>query len=58
MIVLLGKLTSEEGEEEPFVDITGTYDLVRQQPVVKITKILRQKKNQIYYALIPGRGEH
>jgi len=57
-IVLLGKLTSEEGEEGPFVDITGTYDLVRQQPVVKISKILRQKENPIYYALIPGRGEH
>ena len=57
-IVLLGKLTSEEGEEGPFVDITGTYDLVRQQPVVKITKILRQRENPVYYALIPGRGEH
>jgi 2,5-furandicarboxylate decarboxylase 1 len=57
-LVLLGKLTSEEGEEGPFVDITGTYDLIRQQPVVKITKILRQKENPIYYALIPGRGEH
>jgi UbiD family decarboxylase len=57
-IVLLGKLTSVEGEEGPFVDITGTYDLIRQQPTVKITKILRQKKNPLYYALIPGRGEH
>ncbi len=57
-LVLLGKLTSEEDEEGPFVDITGTYDLVRQQPVVKVTKILRQKENPIYYALIPGRGEH
>jgi len=56
-IVLLGKLTPEEGEEGPFVDITGTYDIVRQQPVLKITKILRQK-NPVYYALIPGRGEH
>jgi len=57
-IVLLGKLTPEQGNEGPFVDITGTYDLIRQQPVLKITKILRQKKNPIYYALIPGRGEH
>jgi len=56
-IVLLGKLTPDEGEEGPFVDITGTYDTVRQQPVLKITKILRQK-NPVYYALIPGRGEH
>jgi len=44
-LVLLGKLTSEEGEEGPFVDIT-------------VTKILRQKENPTYYALIPGRGEH
>jgi 2,5-furandicarboxylate decarboxylase 1 len=57
-IVLLGKLSPEEGEEGPFVDITGTYDLIRQQPVVKISKILRQKVNPVYYALIPGRGEH
>lgn len=57
-IVLLGKLTSEQEEEGPFVDITGTYDLVRQQPVVRITKIFRQRENPIYHALIPGRGEH
>lgn len=56
-IVLLGKLTPEQGEEGPFVDMTGTLDLVRQQPVLRITRILRQK-NPIYYALIPGRGEH
>ena len=56
-IVLLGRLTPEQGEEGPFVDMTGTLDLVRQQPVLKITKILRQK-NPIYYALTPGRGEH
>ncbi|MFX0092992.1 MAG: UbiD family decarboxylase [Candidatus Hodarchaeota archaeon] len=57
-IVLLGELTSEEDEEGPFVDITGTYDLIRQQPVLKIHKILRQKNQPTYYALIPGRGEH
>lgn len=57
-IVLLGKLTQEEGGKGPFVDTTGTYDIIRQQPVLKISKILRQKKNPIYYALIPGRGEH
>ncbi|MCW4033783.1 MAG: UbiD family decarboxylase [Candidatus Bathyarchaeota archaeon] len=57
-IVLQGKLTPELGTEGPFVDITGTYDLIRQQPVVEITKILTQKQNPTYYALIPGRGEH
>jgi 2,5-furandicarboxylate decarboxylase 1 len=49
--------TPEEGEEGPFVDITGTYDLVRQQPVLRVMKILRQKVEPIYYALVPGRGE-
>ncbi len=57
-VILLGKLTSEQGKEGPFVDMTGTLDLIRQQPVLKITKILRQKENPIYYALTPGRGEH
>lgn len=57
-IVLLGKLIAEQADEGPFVDITGTYDLVRQQPVLKITKILQQNEKPIYYALIPGRGEH
>lgn len=57
-VVLLGTLTPEQGEEGPFVDMTGTLDIVRQQPVLTITKILRQKNTPIYYALIPGRGEH
>lgn len=56
-IVLLGELMPEQGEEGPFVDMTGTLDLVRQQPVLKVTKILQQK-DPIYYALTPGRGEH
>lgn len=57
-VILLGKLTSDQGKEGPFLDMTGTLDLIRQQPVLKITKILRQKENPIYYALTPGRGEH
>lgn len=56
-IVLLGKLTPEQGGEGPFVDMTGTLDIVRQQPVLTITKVLRQK-DPVYYALTPGRGEH
>lgn len=57
-IVLLGTLTPEQGEEGPFVDMTGTLDIIREQPVLKITKVLQQKENPIYYALTPGRGEH
>ena len=40
-----------------FVDMTGTYDGLRQQPVVKITKITH-RKNPIYQATRPGRTEH
>ncbi|MBU7046291.1 MAG: UbiD family decarboxylase [Theionarchaea archaeon] len=36
-IVILGNLTPDEGEEGPFVDMTGTLDLVRKQPILKIT---------------------
>jgi len=56
-IVLEGKITKETAEEGMFVDMTGTYDGLRQQPVVKITKITH-RKNPIYQAIIPGRTEH
>lgn len=56
-IVLEGKITKETAEEGMFVDMTGTYDGLRQQPVVKISKITH-RKNPIYQAIIPGRTEH
>lgn len=56
-IVLLGKLTKEEATEGPFVDATGTMDSVREQPVFKLEKVFH-RPNPIFYALVPGRGEH
>ncbi len=56
-IVLEGKITKEMAEEGMFVDMTGTYDGLRKQPVVKITKITH-RKNPIYQALVPGKTEH
>ncbi|MFH1424925.1 MAG: UbiD family decarboxylase [archaeon] len=56
-IVILGKITKEQAKEGPFVDSTGTMDGERQQPVFKLEKVLR-KKDAIFYALVPGRGEH
>jgi UbiD family decarboxylase len=44
-------------DEGPFVDISGTYDLVRKQPVIYITKILH-RRDPIYHALIPAGSEH
>ncbi len=44
-------------DEGPFVDISGTYDLVRKQPVIYITKILH-RRDPIYHALLPAGSEH
>lgn len=56
-IVLEGYFTGEFADEGPFVDITGAWDVVRQQPVVEITRIAF-RENPIYHALVPGRSEH
>jgi len=56
-IVLEGHFTGELAQEGPFVDITGTWDKIRQQPVVEITRIAFRKE-PIYHALVPGRSEH
>jgi len=55
--ILQGRLLDEEGDEGPFVDITSTYDKVRQQPVLKIDKIWK-KEDPIFHALLPGGHEH
>lgn len=44
-------------EEGPFVDITGTYDFKRKQPVVEIVEVM-MRKNPIYQALLPASIEH
>jgi len=56
-ILLEGHFTGEYAKEGPFVDITGTWDKIRNQPVVEITRIA-YRKNPIYHALVPGRSEH
>lgn len=43
--------------EGPFVDLTGTYDFVRTEPVFQVTRITH-RKDAIWHALLPGRGEH
>ncbi|MEE8167615.1 MAG: UbiD family decarboxylase [Candidatus Hydrothermarchaeales archaeon] len=57
-IVIEGRiLPNERVEEGPFVDITGTYDIARQQPVVEISCV-SHRKNAIYHALLPSSKEH
>jgi UbiD family decarboxylase len=57
-IVLEGYIDPvEKIDEGPFVDITGTYDVVRKEPVVRITRIIH-RKDPIYHGILPAGPEH
>ena len=56
-IVLEGYITGERAAEGPFVDITGTRDLVRQEPVIRLTRMMT-REDPIYRGLLPAGGEH
>ncbi|NWG11656.1 UbiD family decarboxylase [Candidatus Bathyarchaeota archaeon] len=57
-LVLEGKISAtKEVAEGPFVDITGTYDIVRKQPVIEIVKVMH-RANYVYQALLPSGAEH
>jgi UbiD family decarboxylase len=55
--VLEGKITKEKTSEGPFLDLTGTIDKVRQQPIIEITCITH-RQNPIYQTILAGRNEH
>lgn len=56
-LVLEGTVTDELVDEGPFPDITGAYDIVRRQRVVKINRITHRSE-PIYQAILPGGAEH
>jgi len=56
-IVFFGRLTAETTAEGPFVDLTGTYDDVRSEPILEVDEIYA-KEDYIYYSIIPGGMEH
>jgi UbiD family decarboxylase len=43
--------------EGPFVDLSETYDVIRQEPVLEI-KAITHRKDAIWQALLPGALEH
>lgn len=43
--------------EGPFVDLTETQDIIRQEPVFEL-KAITHRKDAIWHALLPGRLEH
>jgi len=57
-IVLEGVISAEkETLEGPLVDVTGTYDIQRSQPIIKLTGIMH-REDYIYQALLPSGVEH
>lgn len=56
-IILIGEFTGERHPEGPFVDVTGTYDIIRDEPVIKITKIYH-RENAFYHDILPADKEH
>lgn len=55
--VMWGNITAEDDDEGPYVDITGTVDDVRQEPVIEVEGVAH-RNNPIFHALIPGEAEH
>ena len=48
---------NEKHDEGPFIDLTETVDVVRQEPVFEVKKITH-RKTAIWQGLLPGRSEH
>jgi len=56
-IVLEGRITKQRHSEGPFMDLTETMDIVRQQPVIEID-LISHRHQPIFHALLPGGLEH
>lgn len=57
-VVMKGRiLHSEEAEEGPFVDLTGTWDAVRKQPILEVDE-LYYRSEPIWQIILPGGVEH
>jgi UbiD family decarboxylase len=57
-IILEGKiLFNKVAEEGPFVDLTDTYDHIRDEPVIQLSK-MHIKENPYYHAILPAGFEH
>ncbi len=56
-IALEGFIGKERAKEGPFLDITGTYDRIREEPVITLTRMYH-RKDPIYHAILPAGREH
>lgn len=56
--VIEGKVYRDKRHDEgPFIDLTETYDVIRNEPVFEVTCITH-RKDAIWQALLPGAFEH
>jgi len=51
------RITTSTGEEGPYVDITGTVDDIRLEPIIEYDRI-HHRNDPIFHALIPAGVEH
>ncbi|MCS7114009.1 MAG: UbiD family decarboxylase [Nitrososphaerota archaeon] len=57
-LIIEGRISaSKEAMEGPLVDITGTYDITRKQPIVEVVNVMH-REDFIYQALLPSGAEH
>lgn len=57
-ILLEGRiLPHERTEEGPFVDLTDTYDVIRREPVIEVTR-MHLKEDPLFHAIMPAGLEH
>ncbi len=56
-IVLEGRITRQTTSEGPFMDLTETMDITRDQPIIEID-LITHRRDPIYHALLPGGLEH
>ncbi len=50
-------ITTEDDDEGPYIDITGTIDDIRKQPVIQVHSIHHRNK-PVFHAILPGLAEH
>ncbi|MFV9676078.1 MAG: UbiD family decarboxylase [Methanosarcinales archaeon] len=56
-IAFAGFIGEDRAKEGPFLDITGTYDKIREEPVITLTQMYH-RKDPIYHAILPSGSEH
>lgn len=57
-VVIEGRITNEQVDEGPFLDLLGLYDKVRKQPVIYVDRIYLSKDDPLFHVILPGGMEH